>query len=131
MKFVDANSSTFAKNKRCEFWLRGSEGGTLLSPRHSLPRNTTCLYHLRGEDDDFPRPTSPRPIPKFPTKADIKWGRQQPLVPQPQFRVWLSVLKFHVGNSPAAGSDECSTSVKIWDGETMPLYTSECNDVAW
>uniref|UniRef100_A0ABD2X352 CUB domain-containing protein n=1 Tax=Trichogramma kaykai TaxID=54128 RepID=A0ABD2X352_9HYME len=131
VKFVDANSSSFTRNKRCEFWLRGSEGGVLTSPRHSLPRNTTCLYHLRGEDTSFPSPTSPRPIPKFPTKADIKWGRQQPLQPTPQFRVWLSVLKFHVANSLApAADDECSTSLKIWDGDMMPLTTGECNDIA-
>ncbi|XP_016842459.1 uncharacterized protein LOC100122993 [Nasonia vitripennis] len=131
VKFVDANSSTYVKSKRCEFWLRGNTGGVLTSPRHSLPRNSTCLYHLRGEGSSFPTPTSPRPIPKFPTKADIKWGRQQPVLPQPQFRVWLSILKFHVGAYPSpAADDECSTTLKVWDGEMMPLAAAECNDIS-
>ncbi|XP_011496881.1 PREDICTED: uncharacterized protein LOC105361406 [Ceratosolen solmsi marchali] len=129
VKFVDSNSTTYAKNKRCEFWLRGDAGGVLTSPQHSLPRNSTCLYHLRGESNSFPTPTSPRPIPKFPTKADIKWGRQKPVMPQPQFRVWLSILKFHVSTTPANTDDECSTTLKIWDGEMMPLSATECNDV--
>ncbi|XP_023245577.1 uncharacterized protein LOC106637106 [Copidosoma floridanum] len=129
VKFVDSNSTTYTRSKRCEFWLRGNTGGLLTSPRHSLPRNSTCLYHLRGEGQDFPTPTSPRPIPKFPTKADMKWGRNQPVIPQPQFRVWLSVLKFHVGMSSTI-PDECSTNLKIWDGEMMPLSAAECNDVS-
>ncbi|XP_058797268.1 uncharacterized protein LOC131667689 [Phymastichus coffea] len=130
VKFVDFNSTMYSKGKRCEFWLRGDTGGMLTSPRHSLPRNTTCLYHLRGESNDYPSPMSPRPIPKFPTKADIKWGRQQPPTIQPQFRVWLSVLKFHVGSNSAVTDDDCSTSLKIWDGEMMPLSAADCNDVS-
>ncbi|KAJ8683346.1 hypothetical protein QAD02_019138 [Eretmocerus hayati] len=132
VKFVDVNSTTYTRGKRCEFWLKGDTGGQLFSPRHSLPRNSTCLYHLRGENTEFQIPTSPHPIPKFPTKAEMKWGRQQPVTAQPQFRVWLSVLKFHVGaNSATATDDECSTTLRLWDGEMMPLALStECNDVS-
>lgn len=48
MKFVDIESTAYAKNKRsCEFWLRGSGHGIVESPKHSLAPNSTCLYHLQ------------------------------------------------------------------------------------
>lgn len=48
VEFVDTNSYLYAKNKQmCEFWIRGTGHGDLESPRHSLPPNTTCLYHLQ------------------------------------------------------------------------------------
>lgn len=127
--FVDAESPTYAKNKRCEFWLRGTGGGILASPRHSLPRNSTCLYHLRGAGPTLPSPTPPRPLPKFPEqRPGTVWRRPAPRPPQPQFRVWLSILKFHVGTSLSTTDEDCSTTLMVWDGEMMPL--SECNDVA-
>ncbi|KAG7198767.1 hypothetical protein KM043_001754 [Ampulex compressa] len=131
VKFVDAESPTFAKNKRCEFWLKGSGGGVLASPRHSLPRNSTCLYHLRGAGPALPSPTPPRPLPKFPEqKPGTSWRRPAPRPPpaQPQFRVWLSILKFHVGTSLSSTEEDCSTTLMVWDGEMMPL--SECNDLS-
>lgn len=128
--FVDAESPTYAKNKRCEFWLRGTGGGILASPRHSLPRNSTCLYHLRGAGPTLPSPTPPRPLPKFPEqRPGTVWRRPAPRPPQPQFRVWLSILKFHVGTSLSSTDEDCSTTLMVWDGEMMPL--SECNDVVW
>lgn len=128
--FVDAESPTYAKNKRCEFWLRGTGGGVLASPRHSLPRNSTCLYHLRGSGPTPPSPTPPRPLPKFPEqRPGTVWRRPAPRPPQPQFRVWLSILKFHVGTSLSSTDEDCSTTLIVWDGEMMPL--SECNDVIW
>ncbi|XP_036139984.1 uncharacterized protein LOC118644124 [Monomorium pharaonis] len=127
--FVDAESPTYAKNKRCEFWLRGTGGGILASPRHSLPRNSTCLYHLRGAGPTLPSPTPPRPLPKFPEqRPGTVWRRPAPKPPQPQFRVWLSILKFHVGTGLSSTDEDCSTTLMVWDGEMMPL--SECNDVA-
>ncbi|KAM0732709.1 hypothetical protein ACS0PU_000870 [Formica fusca] len=126
--FVDAESPTYAKSKRCEFWLRGTGGGVLSSPRHSLPRNSTCLYHLRGAGPTPPSPTAPRPLPKFPEqRPGTVWRRPAPRPPQPQFRVWLSILKFHVGTNPSTTDEDCSTTLMVWDGEMMPL--SECNDV--
>ncbi|KAL6443013.1 hypothetical protein ACFW04_002778 [Cataglyphis niger] len=126
--FVDAESPTYAKNKRCEFWLRGTGGGVLASPRHSLPRNSTCLYHLRGAGPAPPSPAPPRPLPKFPEqRPGTVWRRPAPRPPQPQFRVWLSILKFHVGTSLSTTDEDCSTTLMVWDGEMMPL--SECNDV--
>lgn len=48
MKFVDIESTAYAKNKRsCEFWLRGAGHGIVESPKHSLAPNSTCLYHLQ------------------------------------------------------------------------------------
>ncbi|XP_035718354.1 uncharacterized protein LOC118440021 isoform X1 [Vespa mandarinia] len=128
VKFVDADSPTYAKNKRCEFWLKGNSGGVLESPRHSLPRNSSCLYHLRGAGPTLPSPTPPRPLPKFPEqRPGTVWRRPAPVPPQPQFRVWLSILKFHVGITASAGTDEdCSTTLMVWDGEMMPL--GECNE---
>ncbi|KAK2587829.1 hypothetical protein KPH14_003929 [Odynerus spinipes] len=128
VKFVDADSPTYAKNKRCEFWLKGNSGGVLASPRHSLPRNSTCLYHLRGAGPTLPSPTPPRPLPKFPEqRPGTVWRRPAPAPPQPQFRVWLSILKFHVGITSTTGTDEdCSTTLMVWDGEMMPL--GECNE---
>lgn len=127
VKFVDADSPTYAKNKHCEFWLQGSGGGVLASPRHSLPRNSTCLYHLRGAGPALPSPTPPRPLPKFPEqRPGTVWRRPAPRAPQPQFRVWLSILKFHVGTSLSTGDEDCSTTLMVWDGEMMPL--SECYD---
>ncbi|XP_024945485.1 uncharacterized protein LOC107272534 isoform X2 [Cephus cinctus] len=129
VKFVDANSPTYTRNKRCEFWLQGTGGGVLASPRHSLPRNSTCLYHLRGAGPALPSPTPPRPLPKFPEqRPGTVWRRPTPRAPQPQFRVWLSVLKFHVGMSPTSGEEECATALMIWDGEMRPL--TECNDIS-
>lgn len=133
MKFVDVDSATYAKNKRCEFWLRGNGGGVLASPRHSLPRNTTCLYHLNGMGDPLPSPTLPRPLPKFPeSRPGMVWRKPVAKPPEPEFRIWLSILKFHVGtgNSGTSGSTEdCTTSLKIWDGDLMSL--TECNDISW
>lgn len=48
VEFVDTQSYLYSKNKQmCEFWIRGIGHGKLESPRHSLPPNTTCLYHLQ------------------------------------------------------------------------------------
>ncbi|XP_043269462.1 uncharacterized protein [Venturia canescens] len=130
VKFVDADSPTYAKNKRCEFWLRGNDGGVLTSPRHTLARNTTCLYHLRGAGPAIPSPTPPRPLPKFPEqRPGTVWRKPAPKPSQPQFRVWLSVLKFHVGTSASSNNDdECGTTLLVWDGDMMPL--TECNDIS-
>lgn len=130
VKFVDADSPTYAKNKRCEFWLRGNSGGGLASPRHTLPRNTTCLYHLRGAGPAMPSPTPPRPLPKFPEqRPGTVWRKPAPKPAQPQFRVWLSVLKFHVGTTSTSNDDECGTTLLVWDGDMLPL--TDCNDISW
>lgn len=51
---------------RCEFWVNASSpdgdeiqlrskgrAGYLLSPRHTLPPNTTCTWHFIGQPGDF------------------------------------------------------------------------------
>lgn len=54
VEFVDTQSYLYAKNKQmCEFWIRGTTHGELESPRHSLPPNTTCLYHLQVSQYEF------------------------------------------------------------------------------
>lgn len=60
IKFVDEDSPTFMKQKHnCEFWIRGTDRGVVQSPLHTLPANTTCLYHLQGLDTTV----SPSPVP--------------------------------------------------------------------
>lgn len=49
IQFVDTQSYLYVKNKHiCEFWIQDTNHGDLESPRHSLPPNTTCLYHLQA-----------------------------------------------------------------------------------
>ena len=59
---MDARSPQYSKGKRCELWVRGAGRGLLESPRHSLPRNATCLFHLQGvalAEDDPPSAHEP------------------------------------------------------------------------
>lgn len=99
VQFVDTQSYLYAKNKQlCEFWLRGTGHGELESPRHSLPPNTTCLYHLQGTDTVY------RPYDQFhsPRRTGI-------ILPQvSRFKVWISVLKFDL--SPKFGMSDDSGS---------------------
>lgn len=106
VEFVDTHSFLYAKNKQmCEFWIRGTGHGELESPRHSLPPNTTCLYHLqvnyfpnaiiceifilifiKGTESIY------RPYDQFhsPRRTGI-------ILPQlSRFKVWVSVLKFNL-----------------------------------
>lgn len=112
-------SPTYAKNKRaCEFWIRGTGRGILEHPQHSLPPNTTCLYHMQGIDTSGP------------TGRNIIYRR--PSFSAPRFRVWFSVLKFYVTNAlnPNLPEDEyCGSHLNIWDG---PMRISPgCSDIFW
>ena len=126
--FLDSESPSYTKNKRCEFVLKGNTKGVLESPRHSLSPNTTCTYHLEGTDLARPPPTY-RPSPgRYPIQYDPKYWLRQTTPPPSRYRVWLSVLKFHV-SPPLIKTDEiCSTHLEVWDG-----YFKEpsCNDVFW
>ncbi|KAH1015930.1 hypothetical protein HUJ04_007239 [Dendroctonus ponderosae] len=54
--FVDKQSPTYIEpGKKCEFLLTSFDNttGLLESPLHSLPPNTTCRYHLRGQPKDI------------------------------------------------------------------------------
>ncbi|XP_045485141.1 uncharacterized protein LOC110995642 [Pieris rapae] len=116
VRFVDQQSPTYAKNKRaCEFWIRGTGRGVLEHPQHSLPPNTTCLYHMQGIDTSGP------------SGKNIFYRRQ---FSAPRFRVWFSVLKFYVTNAlnPNLPEDEyCGSHLNIWDG---PMRISPgCSDI--
>ncbi|XP_072943885.1 uncharacterized protein [Epargyreus clarus] len=116
VRFVDQQSPTYAKNKRaCEFWIRGTGRGILEHPQHSLPPNTTCLYHMQGIDTSGP------------SGRNIIYRRQ---FSAPRFRVWFSVLKFYVTNAlnPNLPEDEyCGSHLNIWDG---PMRISPgCSDI--
>ncbi|KAF5292275.1 hypothetical protein FQR65_LT11238 [Abscondita terminalis] len=128
VKFIDQHSPMFIKNKRnCEFWIRGTDKGVLESPFHSLPANTTCLYHLQGIDTSV----SPSPIPFRPLSryTDGVWRQSRLSFPPPRYRVWLSVIKFHVASARDLQKQEemCRSSLKIWDGQ---VWTgTNCNDL--
>ncbi|KAE8742765.1 hypothetical protein FOCC_FOCC011693, partial [Frankliniella occidentalis] len=125
VQFVDARSPQYSKGKRCELWVRGAGRGLLESPRHSLPRNATCLFHLQGvslpEDDP---PSAHEPPARF---QPAPW-RANAALPPPRFRVWLSVLKFHVttGLDPTPTTqivqqeEGCASQLRVWDG-SAPL----------
>jgi hypothetical protein len=122
VRFVDQQSPTYARNKRCEFWVRGSNRGTLETPRHSLPRNTTCLYHLQGANTSNP-PPSPHHNQAF-------WHR-----PPTRYKVWLSILKFHVSSTidpQLQEEEECASQLRVWDGALKRIQEStRCNDIVW
>ncbi|RZF39533.1 hypothetical protein LSTR_LSTR001054 [Laodelphax striatellus] len=64
--FSDSNSLDYSRNSRkCEFWVNASHpdtedakgrsrgrSGDILSPRHTLPPNTTCTYRFVGQPTD-------------------------------------------------------------------------------
>jgi hypothetical protein len=121
VRYVDLHSPTFARNKRCDFWLRGTNRGTLDSPQHSLPRNTTCLYYLQGVDDSIN-------AGKFP-------GLSRITPPTHQYVVWVSILKFHVSSTfgRQLGEEEgCASQLKVWNGAFKSTQGStNCNDIFW
>ena len=118
---MDLHSLTFARNKRCDFWVRGTNRGTLETPQHSLPRNTTCLYHLQGAD-------TTAPADMFPAFWHV-----QPA--PPRYKVWLSILKFHVSSTidpQLQEEEECASQLKVWDGALKDTQGStKCNDIFW
>lgn len=131
VRFVDQQSPTYVKSKRsCEFWIRGTNKGVLESPLHSLPANTTCLYHLQGMDTSVsPSPVPFRPLsPRYP---DGFWRHSAIVFPPPRYRVWLAVVKFHAAGSsdPAKIVDRelCRSYLNVWDGQLWA--GTNCNDL--
>ncbi|XP_055632002.1 uncharacterized protein LOC129771902 [Toxorhynchites rutilus septentrionalis] len=62
--FVDSDSYDFAQGSKCEFHINASNPdevlysrrgriGHMLSPRHTLPPNTTCTYYFHGMPTDL------------------------------------------------------------------------------
>ncbi|XP_033606214.1 uncharacterized protein LOC111861304, partial [Cryptotermes secundus] len=127
VRFVDQQSPTYARNKRCEFWVRGTNKGTLETPQHSLPRNTTCLYHLQGADASVQPP--PRPADMFTSHQNQAIWR----LPPPRYKVWLSILKFHVSSTidpQLQEEEECASQLKVWDGAFRRVPDSaKCNEI--
>ncbi|XP_044271339.1 uncharacterized protein LOC123015593 [Tribolium madens] len=128
VKFVDQQSPTYVKTKRqCEFSLRGTNKGVLESPLHSLPANTTCLYHLQGIDTSV----SPSPIPFRPLSSRYPdWRHAGMILPPPRYRVWLSIVKFHAAGprDPQKPDQElCRSYLNVWDGQLWA--PSNCNDL--
>ncbi|XP_074031451.1 uncharacterized protein [Leptinotarsa decemlineata] len=116
VRFVDQQSPTFMKQKRnCEFWVRGTNRGIIESPLHSLPANTTCLYHLQGLD----AAVSPSPIPYRPHSARYPdWRHVGMILPPPRYRVWLSIAKFHSNAwDPQKADQVCRSYLNVWDGQ--------------
>ncbi|KAK6625096.1 hypothetical protein RUM43_005387 [Polyplax serrata] len=122
--FLDQETVSYTRNKRCEFNIKGSGRGVLESPRHSLTPNTTCTYHLEGGDSGKPsptfRPTSGKYDPKF-------WHKQVPPAP-PRYKVWLSVLKFKVSPPYTSMEEPCAIRLQIWDGNFRDItcYDGVC-----
>ncbi|XP_056645743.1 uncharacterized protein LOC130450988 [Diorhabda sublineata] len=130
--FVDIQSPSFTKQKRnCEFWIRGTNRGVVESPLHSIPANTTCLYHLQGLDATI----SPSPSPSHRTRYP-DWRHVGMILPPPRYRVWLSVLKFHVASvwDPKKPDQICRSYLNVWDGQLWTpsncdgLYCSSVRD---
>lgn len=146
VRFVDLQSPTFVKNKRnCEFWIRGTGRGILESPLHSIPANTSCLYHLQGMDTNpnIPHAASgPLPSSRYPPTY---WRTSALVFPPARYRVWLSVVKFHVtpdgdelsrmmnlgvvakDKGQHAGGGVCRSYLNVWDGQLWS--PTNCNDV--
>uniref|UniRef100_A0A336M3C8 CSON011022 protein n=1 Tax=Culicoides sonorensis TaxID=179676 RepID=A0A336M3C8_CULSO len=118
VRFVEQKSPTYAKNKRnCEFWIRGTGHGILESPQHSLPPNSTCLYHLQGTE------TASR---SYEQMQLLRRGNS----PLPsRFKVWISVYKFEYGpkygltdeNALLTQHEDCTGILRIWDGPMREL----------
>jgi hypothetical protein len=130
VKFVDQQSPSYVKAKRqCEFSLRGTNKGVLESPLHSLPANTTCLYHLQGIDTSV----SPSPIPFRPLSSRYPdWRHAGMILPPPRYRVWLSIVKFHAAGSRDPQKPDlemCRSYLNVWDGQLWS--PSNCNDLYW
>nr|CAH7729401.1 unnamed protein product [Callosobruchus chinensis] len=125
VEFVDQQAPSYMRQKKnCEFWVRGTDKGVIESPVHSLPANTTCLYHFQGLD----AAVSPSPVPYRPMNARYPdWRHMGMILPPPRYRVWLSVVKFHAGGSwdPKQTEQVCRSYLNVWDGQ---LWTpSNCD----
>ncbi|XP_045473238.1 uncharacterized protein LOC123679795 [Harmonia axyridis] len=128
VKFIDQRTPSFVKTKRqCEFWIRGTNKGVLESPMHSLPANTTCLYHLQGIDTSV----SASPVPFRPLSSRYPdWRHVGMILPPPRYRVWLSIVKFHVAGmkkSDKPDQEVCRSYLNVWDGQLWA--PTNCDDL--
>lgn len=59
------------------------------------------------------------------------WRSVGMITPPPRFRVWLSIVKFHAGNSwdPEAPELMCRSYLNVWDGQLW--QPSSCQGLFW
>lgn len=115
--FADSDSLDYSRDSsRCDFdvnatsqdgdevWTGRGRRGRLVSPRHSLPPNTTCTYKFRGHLGDLVWIS----FTSYSQRA-LLVGENQPNI---------------IGGNSTGGP--CSTRLRIWDGAL--LMEDKCDD---
>ncbi|XP_017770463.1 PREDICTED: uncharacterized protein LOC108558152 [Nicrophorus vespilloides] len=115
--FADSDSLDYSRDSlRCDFdvnatnqdgdeiWSGRGRRGSLISPRHSLPPNTTCTYKFRGHLGDLVWIS----FVSYSQRALLVGENAQALI----------------GNSSTGGT--CATRLRIWDGAL--LLEDKCDD---
>jgi len=74
--------------------------------------------------------TSPAPFRPLNSRYP-DWRSVGMITPPPRYRVWLSILKFHAGNSwdPRAPDKMCRSYLNVWDG--LLWHPSNCEGLFW
>ncbi|KAK6645496.1 hypothetical protein RUM43_001773 [Polyplax serrata] len=122
--FADSDSLDFSKETRkCDFWVNASSSdgdemvlrskgrmGTIVSPRHTLPPNTTCTWHFRGTPGDlvwiyFINYFHETLIPLQDSQETGPTAEKKPKTPGTSSRRVMT-------NS----GQNCTTRLRIWDG---------------
>lgn len=113
--FADSDSLDFSREK-CEFdvnatspdsdeiWTGKGRRGRIVSPRHSLPPNTTCIYNFKGFQGDLV------------WISFISYSHRALLVSEGAHAL--------MGNGSASGA--CATKLRIWDGAL--LLEDKCDE---
>lgn len=114
--FADSDSLDYSRESlRCEFdvnatnpdgedvWTGKGRRGRIVSPKHSLPPNTTCTYHFRGY------------------RGDLVWLS---FVSYTQRALLVGESGHLIGNGSVNGG--CATKLRIWDGNF--LLEDKCDE---
>lgn len=126
--FADSDSLDYSReSRRCEFhinatsqddlWEERGRKGRLLSPRHTLPPNTTCTWKFHGQPGDliwiYFVSYSHRPLLQPPSSTE---GPD-------------TVIKIG-SNITLSTSEICTTRLRIWDGagHDARLMADHCDD---
>lgn len=138
--FADSDSLDYSRDSRkCEFdvnatnpddvWDERGRKGRLLSPRHTLPPNSTCIYRFHGQPGDliwvYFVSYSHRPLLPPPTAATEGPDDAMPplLIPLPSVNITRTDL---------SGGGPCTTRLRIWDGGggdiSTKLIADHCDD---
>lgn len=125
--FADSDSLDYSReSRRCEFdvnatnaddlWEERGRRGRLLSPRHTLPPNTTCTYKFHGQP------------------GDLVWVyfisySHRPLLPPPSATEGPDGITLKLGPNTTM-SDSCTTRLRIWDGggHDARIMADHCDD---